>query len=121
MGNASAMPTHLNDDARISNPPGARLSSATVPSMITDDSIPDFEADSNSSSGTTPFLTVTWMMPVESLRTAKTIPPLHLVRYIQPLTWTFLPTWSLDRAALIGSIQKLKGRARYKPFGYAER
>ncbi len=80
IGNGSASPTSWNLEACISNPPGARLSSAKVPSIMTDDSMPALVADSNSASGTLPFFTVTWTIPVESLRTANTIPPLLLVR-----------------------------------------
>ncbi len=48
--------------------------------MTADDSMPEFEAAMKSGSGTAPFLTVTCTMPVESLRTAKTMPPLLRVR-----------------------------------------
>ena len=59
-----------------------------VPITSTEDSMDAETAPSNCSSGRLPFFTVTCIMPVESRTTAKTILPLLLVRYIQPLIAT---------------------------------
>ncbi len=79
IGNLSAKCTTLNFFTPISLPPGALLSSLTVPSTITEDSTSAFSAFLKSPSGTSPFTTVHCTIPVLSLTTTNAIPPLLLL------------------------------------------
>jgi hypothetical protein len=48
---------------------------------------------------------------------ANTMPPLLRVRYIQPRTFTGLPSDSPERICLTDSIRMLKTQTGYKAFG----
>ena len=80
IGNGLAAPTTWKVLARISKPPGARLSSNILPVTMTEDSMAAAFAASSSASGRFPFFAVTWMMPLESRTTANTMAPLLRVR-----------------------------------------
>lgn len=62
-------------------------------------------------------MTVVWTIPVESLMTANTMPPLLRVLYIQPLILTGISSESPDRTCLMDCIQMLKLQTEYKTFG----
>lgn len=93
MGHVSARERTLNPRTEISFPPGARLSSLTIPVTETADSLVTDLMASMGSCGVTPPFAETWTYPVPSLTTAKTRPPMALLEATHPLTSTASPAF----------------------------
>jgi len=91
IGYGSAICIILNPVTLSSYPPGARASSFTVPVTSSEDSWVRPAASSKSSSPTTAFSMMHWMIPVPSRIWRKMIFPLERMLYTQPLRSTSWP------------------------------